>query len=87
MLDAAKIVELNCLRIVNETTAVALNYGIYKQDLPEESEKARRVLFLDMGHASTQVSVCAFNKGKLKVSKVSDSIYREITEKSFYFRC
>jgi molecular chaperone DnaK (HSP70) len=45
VLDASKIVELNCLRIVNETTAVALNYGIYKQDLPEESEKARRVCF------------------------------------------
>jgi molecular chaperone DnaK (HSP70) len=67
VLDASKIVELNCLRLVNETTAVALNYGIYKQDLPEESEKARRVLFLDMGHAHTQVSVCAFNKGKLKM--------------------
>ena len=47
---------------------VALAYGIYKQDLPEEKEKSRNVVFIDMGHHALQVSVCAFNKGKLKVS-------------------
>ena len=47
---------------------VALAYGIYKQDLPEEKEKSRNVVFIDMGHNSLQVTVCAFNKGKLKVS-------------------
>lgn len=46
---------------------VALAYGIYKQDLPEEKEKSRNVVFIDMGHHAIQVSVCAFNKGKLKV--------------------
>ncbi len=48
---------------------VALAYGIYKQDLPEEKEKSRNVVFVDMGHHSLQVAVCAFNKGKLKVSQ------------------
>lgn len=47
--------------------AVALNYGIYKQDLPGADEKPRVVVFVDMGHSSFQVSACAFNKGKLKV--------------------
>ena len=47
--------------------AAALAYGIYKQDLPAESENARNVVFVDMGHHAFQVSVCAFNKGKLKV--------------------
>lgn len=46
---------------------VALNYGIYKQDLPGADEKPRVVVFVDMGHSSFQVSACAFNKGKLKV--------------------
>uniref|UniRef100_A0A3P9KI78 Heat shock protein 4 like n=1 Tax=Oryzias latipes TaxID=8090 RepID=A0A3P9KI78_ORYLA len=46
---------------------VALAYGIYKQDLPNPEEKPRNVVFVDMGHSSFQVSITAFNKGKLKV--------------------
>uniref|UniRef100_A0A2K5CG69 Heat shock protein 105 kDa n=1 Tax=Aotus nancymaae TaxID=37293 RepID=A0A2K5CG69_AOTNA len=67
VLDAAQIVGLNCLRLMNDMTAVALNYGIYKQDLPSLEEKPRIVVFVDMGHSALQVSACAFNKGKLKV--------------------
>uniref|UniRef100_A0A8C7ETD5 Heat shock 70 kDa protein 4 n=1 Tax=Neovison vison TaxID=452646 RepID=A0A8C7ETD5_NEOVI len=67
VMDATQIAGLNCLRLMNETTAVALAYGIYKQDLPALEEKPRNVVFVDMGHSSYQVSVCAFNKGKLKV--------------------
>lgn len=46
---------------------MALAYGIYKQDLPAPEEKPRTVVFVDLGHSGYQVSVCAFNKGKLKV--------------------
>ncbi|XP_008948032.1 PREDICTED: heat shock protein 105 kDa isoform X2 [Merops nubicus] len=67
LLDAAQIVGLNCLRLMNDMTAVALNYGIYKQDLPAPEEKPRVVVFVDMGHSAFQVSACAFNKSKLKV--------------------
>ncbi|XP_072002201.1 heat shock 70 kDa protein 4 isoform X2 [Engystomops pustulosus] len=67
VMDATQIAGLNCLRLINETTAVALAYGIYKQDLPAPEEKPRIVVFVDMGHSAYQVSVCAFNKGKLKV--------------------
>ncbi|XP_059821088.1 heat shock 70 kDa protein 4L-like isoform X1 [Hypanus sabinus] len=67
MISAAKIAGLNCLRLMNDTTAVALAYGIYKQDLPTPEEKPRNVVFVDMGHSSYQASICAFNKGKLKV--------------------
>ncbi|KAM9451011.1 heat shock 70 kDa protein 4a [Clarias gariepinus] len=67
VMDAAQISGLNCLRLMNETTAVALAYGIYKQDLPAPEEKPRTVVFVDVGHAGYQVSACAFNKGKLKV--------------------
>ncbi|KAK3526628.1 hypothetical protein QTP70_030838 [Hemibagrus guttatus] len=67
VIDAAQIAGLNCLRLMNETTAVALAYGIYKQDLPGPEEMPRTVVFVDLGHSGYQVSVCAFNKGKLKV--------------------
>ncbi|XP_067386332.1 heat shock 70 kDa protein 4L [Emydura macquarii macquarii] len=67
VMAAAQVAGLNCLRLMNETTAVALAYGIYKQDLPALEEKPRNIVFVDMGHSAYQVSVCAFNKGKLKV--------------------
>ncbi|XP_030642084.1 heat shock 70 kDa protein 4L [Chanos chanos] len=67
VMDATQIAGLNCLRLINDTTAVALAYGIYKQDLPNPEEKPRNVVFVDIGHSSYQVSIAAFNKGKLKV--------------------
>ncbi|XP_039745740.1 97 kDa heat shock protein isoform X2 [Pararge aegeria] len=71
LLDAAAIAGLNVLRLMNETTATALAYGIYKQDLPAPEEKPRNVVFVDFGHSSLQVAACAFNKGKLKVLATS----------------
>ncbi|XP_038865475.1 heat shock 70 kDa protein 4L-like isoform X2 [Salvelinus namaycush] len=67
VMDSTQIAGLNCLRLINDTTAVALAYGIYKQDLPTPEEKPRNVVFVDLGHSSFQVSISAFNKGKLKV--------------------
>uniref|UniRef100_A0A0A9XY29 Heat shock 70 kDa protein 4L n=1 Tax=Lygus hesperus TaxID=30085 RepID=A0A0A9XY29_LYGHE len=67
LLDSAQIAGLNVLRLMNETTATALTYGIYKQDLPEPDDKPRNVFFVDCGHSSLQVSAVAFNKGKLKM--------------------
>ncbi|KAM6177669.1 heat shock protein 105 kDa isoform 2-T2 [Rhynchocyon petersi] len=67
VLDAAQIVGLNCLRLMNDMTAVAVNYGIYKPDLPGLNDQPRIVVFVDMGYSALQVSACAFNKGTLKV--------------------
>nr|XP_005157776.1 heat shock protein 105 kDa isoform X2 [Danio rerio] len=67
VLDAAKIAGLNCLKLMNDSTAVALNYGIYKEDLPGSDENPKIVAFVDLGHSAFQVSICAFNRGKVKV--------------------
>jgi molecular chaperone DnaK (HSP70) len=74
LLDSAQIAGLNVLRLMNETAATALTYGIYKQDLPAPEEKPRHVVFLDLGYCDLQLSVCAFNKGKLRVIIMSISI-------------
>lgn len=66
---AAQTAGLNVLRLLNDTTAVALAYGIYKQDLPGEKEKSRLVVFVDMGDNDTQISAVGFNKGKLELKK------------------
>jgi heat shock protein 4 len=52
MLDAARIAGLHCLRLMNETTATALSYGIFKTDLPETDPV--HVAFVDIGHSSMQ---------------------------------
>lgn len=66
MLDAAEIAGFNPLRLLNDTTATALGYGITKTDLPE-AENPRNVVFCDFGHSSYQVAVVAFSKGQLTV--------------------
>jgi len=68
MLSAAKIAGINCLRLMNEHTAVALAYGIYKsaRNLFHESEP-QYVMFIDLGHSSYSVSIVSFIQGKLEV--------------------
>lgn len=64
--DACKIAGLNPVRIVNEVTAAAVGYGVFKaNDLPED--EPRKVAFIDIGHSSFQVSIAAVKKGELKV--------------------
>jgi len=56
------------LRLMHETTATALAYGIFK-DIRKEftKEKPTHVLFLDLGATSFGVSIVAFEPGKLIV--------------------
>nr|KAJ0208947.1 hypothetical protein LSAT_V11C400185130 [Lactuca sativa] len=53
VMDAATIAGLHPLRLMHETIATALAYGIYKTDLPENEQL--NVAFIDIGHASMQV--------------------------------
>lgn len=71
LLDAAAIAGLNPLRLINDTTATALGYGITKADLPEDADKARNVVFVDVGHSCYSVAVVAFSKGQLTVKGVA----------------
>ena len=64
MLDAANVAGLNVLRLMNETTAVGLNYGILR---PLPKDKEVKVLFVDCGHATTNAAVISFTEGKLQV--------------------
>lgn len=70
VLDAAHIAGLNPLRLINDTTAIALGYGITKQDLPEP-DAPRNVVFVDIGHSNYSVAVVAFAKGQLSVKSTA----------------
>ncbi|KZF23364.1 HSP70-domain-containing protein [Xylona heveae TC161] len=67
LLDASEIAGLKLLRLINDTTATALGYGITKLDLPTAEEKPRRVAFVDIGHSDYSCSIVEFKKGELNV--------------------
>lgn len=66
VLDAARISGISVLRIMNEHTATALAYGIYRSN-DFDPEKPCTVAFCSMGHSIFSVSVVQFVKGKLTV--------------------
>nr|AII99889.1 heat shock protein [Cicer arietinum] len=64
-LDAATIVGLKPLRLFHDCTATGLGYGVYKTDFPQGGPIY--VVFIDIGQCDTQVSVAAFQAGKMKI--------------------
>ena len=73
VLDAAKLAGVTSQRLLNDGNAVALAYGIYKKDLPEDDHQPRNVAFVDMGHTSLQVNIFAFSNGRANcLSSVSN---------------
>lgn len=71
LIDAAEIAGLKLLRLINDTTAAALGYGITKLDLPAADEKPRRVAFVDVGYSDYAVSIVEFKKGELAVKSTA----------------
>ncbi|CRK31024.1 hypothetical protein BN1708_018607, partial [Verticillium longisporum] len=67
LIDAAEIAGLKLLRLMNDTTAAALGWGITKLDLPAPEEAPRRVAFIDIGHSNYTCSIIEFKKGELAV--------------------
>lgn len=71
-LDAATIAGLKPLRLMHDTAATALGYGIYKTDFAIAGPTY--VAFVDIGHCDTQVSIVLFEAGHMRIlSHVFDS--------------
>ena len=85
VVEACKIAGINCMRLLSETAAVALTYGIYKTDLPAETETPRRVIFCDFGHSSLQLSAAEFVKGKVTVCHRCGGCFAHIRADSCHF--
>lgn len=68
ILTACEIANLPCLKIVNEGTAIALSYGIYKsaKKLFSDTEPTH-TMFIDIGYTAYSVTVVDFVSGKLQV--------------------
>ena len=64
--NACRIAGVQCLRVVHENTAAAVQWGIHRNaDLPEG--EPLKVMFVNCGEASVSCSVVAFKKSKLQV--------------------
>ena len=71
IMDASEIAGLKLLRLINDTTATALGYGIPRTDLPTAEEKPKRVAFIDIGHSDYTCSIVEFKKGELAVKSTA----------------
>ena len=71
LMDASEIAGLKLLRLINDTTATALGYGIPRTDLPTAEEKPKRVAFIDIGHSDYTCSIVEFKKGELSVKSTA----------------
>lgn len=65
-LDAAEIAGIKCLRLLNESSAIALTYGFFKKT-EFDQKRPRIVAFVDFGHSKLTVTFCSFLPGKTKV--------------------
>lgn len=63
LLEAARIAGLNVPRLISESAALGISYGLFrKADL---TEVPRNVLIIDFGHGKLSASVTAFTKEKM----------------------
>ncbi len=62
LMDAAAMAGLNVMRLMNENSAIALQYGLLRQ-LPTEAPM--KTLFFDMGHSQTTCTLVSFVQGSL----------------------
>eukprot|EP00906_Rhabdomonas_costata_P027534 RCo039087 len=66
--QALQIAGLSPLALINEPTAAALDWGIFKTGLlPETEETSVVTAFVDIGQSASTVSIVSFMKGQLKV--------------------
>lgn len=73
MLRAADLAGLKVLQLINDNTAVALNYGVFRRKIFNET--AMNYMFFDIGASSTSATVVAYQmvKSKSPVSGVVDT--------------
>jgi len=68
VLAACEIANVACLGVMSDTTAVALNYGIWKnQRKAFDGEEKFYVMFINMGATQYTVSIVHFKTGTMRV--------------------
>lgn len=79
VLDACRVAKINCVRLLNENTAIALCYGFFRRQ--EFNDTPKNVCFLDMGHGKTTVTIASFTNKKVNV--ISHASNRNLGGRNF----
>ncbi|XP_028664281.1 hypoxia up-regulated protein 1 [Erpetoichthys calabaricus] len=66
VLQAAQMANLKVLQLINDNTAVALNYGVFRRK--DINSTAQNVMFYDMGSGSTVATIVTYQTVKTKES-------------------
>ncbi|XP_040908123.1 hypoxia up-regulated protein 1 [Toxotes jaculatrix] len=66
VLQAAQMTGLKVLQLINDNTAVALNYGVFRRK--DIDSTAKNVMFYDMGSGSTTATIVTYQTVKSKDS-------------------
>ncbi|KAK8812360.1 hypothetical protein WA158_007594 [Blastocystis sp. Blastoise] len=68
LLDSCTIGGIRCEGLINENSATAIEYGLFRNLKGEfDKEKPRYVMFVDMGYSMSTVSVVCFLAGVVKI--------------------
>ncbi|CAK9304553.1 unnamed protein product [Gordionus sp. m RMFG-2023] len=82
LIKAARIADLKLFQVMNDNTAVALNYGLFRQK--QFTSDPQYILFYDMGACGTHASVVAYQNVQTREND-SASIFPQLTIKGFGF--
>lgn len=72
LLAAANIANIKVLQLINDYTAVALNYGIFRRK--EMNESAQYFIFYDMGAYKTSAAVVSYQLVKDKITRETNPV-------------
>ena len=70
LLDSLHVADLQCTSLLNESSAIAIEYGLKRRNQFDE-KTPRIVAFVDMGQSKTTISFAAFTKNTQKVIYVT----------------
>ena len=65
ILDACKIAKINCIRLLNENTAISLAYGFFRRQ--EFNETPKNIWFVDIGHGKTTCTISSFTNKNVNI--------------------
>ncbi|XP_077106071.1 hypoxia up-regulated protein 1 isoform X2 [Ranitomeya variabilis] len=72
VLQAAKLGGLKVLQLINDNTAVALNYGVFRRK--DINATAQSIMFYDMGSRSTACTIVTYQTTKTKESGIQPQL-------------
>lgn len=72
LLSAASLANIKVLQLINDYTAVALNYGIFRRN--EINETAQYFIFYDMGAYKTSAAVVSYQLVKDKATRETNPV-------------